>query len=154
MTRNSSRRTTWECMKGFTLVKNHLSATTVTWLLYRMTTWECMKGFTLVKNHSSATCDKHTIPVFEQLPLLFGQLKKQSGRSILFFLSHKMTTPMFCVLALLFSFWRKFCLHHKQNLGVVILWKRKKSSDTASETDPQTGKVWIWPEGQTQKACK
>jgi len=46
----------------------------------------------------------HTIPVFEQLPLLFGQLKKQSGRSILFFLYHEMTTPMFCVLALLFSF--------------------------------------------------
>ena len=29
VTRNSSRRTTWECMKGFTLVKNHSTATTV-----------------------------------------------------------------------------------------------------------------------------
>ena len=27
----------------------------------------------------------HTDPAFEQLPLLFGQLKKQSGRSIAFY---------------------------------------------------------------------
>ena len=40
VTRNSSRRTTWECMKGFTLVKNHSTATTVIRNSSRRTTWE------------------------------------------------------------------------------------------------------------------
>ena len=40
MTRNSSRRTTWECMKGFTLVKNLSTATTVIRNSSGRTTWE------------------------------------------------------------------------------------------------------------------
>ena len=35
-----SKRTTWRCMKGFTLVKNHSPATTVIRKSFRRTTWE------------------------------------------------------------------------------------------------------------------
>ena len=70
----------------------------------------------------------HSIPVFEQLPLLFGQLKKQSGRSILFFFLAKWQHQGFVCWRCCSLFQRKFCLHHTQNLGVVILWKRKKAS--------------------------
>ena len=51
VTRNSSRRTTWECMKGFTLVKNHSTAATVIRILSRRTTLTLQgQGFNIAGN--------------------------------------------------------------------------------------------------------
>ena len=60
----------------------------------------------------------HTIPVNDQLLLLFGQLEKQSGRSIAHISGEN--ENMLCVVALALLR-TEILLHHTQNLGVVIL---------------------------------
>ena len=71
----------------------------------------------------------HTIPVNDHLLLLFGQLEKQSGRSIAHISGEK--EKKLCVVVLL---WTEILLHHTQNLGVVIKKIKKQKYSVVSRS--------------------
>ena len=69
----------------------------------------------------------HTIPAIDQLPLLFGQLKKQSGRSIAFFSfsQNDNTGVLFVSAAVLFSTEILFTPHTKPRCCHFVRKKKK-----------------------------
>ena len=82
---------------------------------------------------------RYTISALKQLPLFFGQLENRAGEALLSF-SQTDKTEVLCVgAAVLFSTEILFTPYTQPRCCHFV--RKKKSSDTASETDPQTGKV-------------